>query len=246
MPSNTEVLPSTRQYSKFKLLSTNREVNMSHVRSLMKEFEDFGNITQVSPVLVTPRMEVIDGQHRLEAAKQLGLPVYYKQVEHLSIKDARRMNIAQKSWRSQDYLMSYVNEGRKPYQKLLMLVNDYAEYRFGYTTIQLYALGSYYGAKGYNALFRSGDFPDFDLGVARERLDRLSELVDLNPDFAIKSLAVALLDIMASEHYDHQRMVHKVSKAPNEVRAYANVVDNKRMLENLYNADAKANRVRLF
>lgn len=246
MPRNTEVLPSTRQYSKFKLLSTNREVNMSHVRSLMKEFEDFGNITQVSPVLVTPRMEVIDGQHRLEAAKQLGLPVFYKAIEHLTIKDARRMNIAQKSWRSQDYLMSYVNEGKKAYHKLLMLVEEYGDYGFGYTTLQLYALGSYYGAKGYNAMFRGGDFPDFDLGEARQRLDMLAELTDLAPDFKIKSLAVAILDIMSSEHYDHQRMVRKVSRNKGEVRAYANVVDNKRMLENLYNDGASINRVRLF
>ena len=31
----------------------------------------------VSPILVNEKMEVIDGQHRLQAQKELNLPTYY-------------------------------------------------------------------------------------------------------------------------------------------------------------------------
>lgn len=242
--NNTDSMQSTKRYSKFKFLGTNRVINQAHVRALMREFEDFGNITQTSPVLVTPRMEVIDGQHRLEACKELGLPVYYKVMPNLSIRDARRMNIAQRSWRSNDYLLSYVNEGRRPYIKLAKLMADYEDYNFGHSVIQMYALGGM--TKGYNAMFRNGEFPDFDLGEARKRLDNLAELADIAPDFTLKSLATALLDVMESPHYDQERMVRKVNQRRGEVRAYSAVTDNRRMLENVFNDGASVNRVRLF
>ena len=56
----------TNDYNTFKVMPGNRPVNKLHVRRLSKSMEEKH---LMSPILVNEKMQVIDGQHRLEAQK---------------------------------------------------------------------------------------------------------------------------------------------------------------------------------
>jgi hypothetical protein len=69
------------------------------------------------PILVNEDMEVIDGQHRLLAAKMLGLAIYYKINKELTAQDIIRMNVSQ-PWGRVDYLNYYCKNNYPHYLKL--------------------------------------------------------------------------------------------------------------------------------
>jgi hypothetical protein len=67
----------TSDYALFHLLPENRAVYVNHVRKLVAVITQ-SNLLHIKPLDVMADLGVIDGQHRLAAARELGLPVYYK------------------------------------------------------------------------------------------------------------------------------------------------------------------------
>lgn len=64
----------TNDYNLFKSLKGNRNVNKLHVQRLKESFK--GDYL-MSPIIVNQNYEIIDGQHRFNAAKDLSLPVNF-------------------------------------------------------------------------------------------------------------------------------------------------------------------------
>lgn len=237
----TDIL-STTNYDMFAILTANRDVVPAHVRRLVVEMESRGNFTENDPILVNEHFEVIDGQHRLAAVSQLGLPVFYRVIEGVNINDARAMNILHKSWTTHDYLNSYANEGRRAYRDLKRLVETYENTPV--TVILYFAYGSQ--NSGLGAKFRRGEFEMFDVSAAQDRLDKLTELAELTPAFNAKSMALAFLNALNVDNFDYDRLRNKVERLAQEIRPFQNVTDNLRQLENVYNDGNSVNRFRLF
>jgi hypothetical protein len=63
------------------------------------------------------RLIIVDGQHRFEIAKELGLPVWFVETENHV--DVVVINNSQKAWSFRDYAGSFAQRGSKDYQKLL-------------------------------------------------------------------------------------------------------------------------------
>ena len=63
---------STYEYDKFKKIKGNRKINF---KNLGKIINSMSKKQLVIPILVNEKFEVIDGQHRLQACIELGLPV---------------------------------------------------------------------------------------------------------------------------------------------------------------------------
>src|SRR5574344_417566 len=59
----------------FKLCDKNRSINQGHVKKLVKSMKVHGFLPD--PIRVSDDYIVIDGQHRLEAARKVGIPVLY-------------------------------------------------------------------------------------------------------------------------------------------------------------------------
>lgn len=107
----------TTDYDIFKKIAKNRVVSDFSVRRLVAAIQR-KNLLHVRPIDVTTDMEVIDGQHRLLAARELGVPVYYKIGQQLSAEDIAILNAAQKNWAPTDYLHSWAVEGLPAYVTL--------------------------------------------------------------------------------------------------------------------------------
>ena len=71
----TEIyIQKSKDYNIFKTLTGNRELNISHKEKLKKSFKE--NYL-ISPIIINEKYEIIDGQHRFNAARELGYYVYY-------------------------------------------------------------------------------------------------------------------------------------------------------------------------
>ena len=122
MNKNTEGrVKVTDEYDLFTFANGNRGINPKHVKELRKSMETIGVIP--TPIIVNEKMEIIDGQHRFEACKMLSQNVYYLVVPGTTMKHAAAMNANNKSWRLEDFLNYYVNEGLPDYVFIKRLSN---------------------------------------------------------------------------------------------------------------------------
>lgn len=231
MPTTQNVVQSTTDYDQFNLFGANRDINEAHVRRLKKSFEEQGNLTQVQPILVNERYDVVDGQHRLTAARELGVPIYFTVVPGIGIEEARQMNLLHRRWDSEAFLKTYAAEGRRPYIEFSKLKFDYPEFTF--SVIIAGVIG--HQSTGNMAAFRRGEMEMFNIEETKARLDDLSELAEISSAFKSRAMAYAYLKARTVEGFDHNRLVDQVRENESDVRAYQGVVDNLRQLEILYN-----------
>jgi hypothetical protein len=111
------VIQKTTDYDMFKFRADNRAaINQGHVNKLVESIK-INNLLEYTPILVNDEMEIIDGQHRLLAAKKLGTEIYYKQEKGINASDVIALNLAQK-WGMQDYMNYYCKNHYPEYMKL--------------------------------------------------------------------------------------------------------------------------------
>jgi hypothetical protein len=90
---NPKILQTTN-YSIFKFINFNRDFKSRQLEKLKKVLR-VNNLLHLHPILVNEDMEVISGQHRLMAAKELRLPIFYMKtdVEYDHILDANNVQL---------------------------------------------------------------------------------------------------------------------------------------------------------
>lgn len=166
----------TNDYSIFKRLEGNRDVKcISKIKDSIKTVGYIPN-----PIMVNEKMEVIDGQNRLKALEELGLPVYYFVIKGTNIDTARALNLGRTNWKPIDYVQSYAESGDYSYQLLLKLIKD----NKGITLQELYGLkeniimSSGWAAK----MLEDGDFKMSDSEYTRTQkaiddLNKMSEAI---------------------------------------------------------------------
>ena len=119
-----KIIYETNEYDAFNRLPGQRNVNEKHVVEIMSSIKQYGWLSD--PIRVTERLEIFDGQHRLEALKRLGMPVEYIVIEGLSTADAVRIiNNTQMKWRIRDYTESYAETGHEGYGLVKSLMDKY-------------------------------------------------------------------------------------------------------------------------
>jgi hypothetical protein len=108
----------TQNYQMFRFMPNNRKLNEGLVKRLIKSIKTLGYLDG-KPIIVTPDMVVIDGQHRLEACKRLGIDVPYS-ISNVCPNEAMiHLNMNQQIWRLEDYIYSWAESGKQVYKELL-------------------------------------------------------------------------------------------------------------------------------
>lgn len=121
-------LKSTSNYGLFKTLEGNRPIIAAHVTEIEKKIEDRGYMCM--PILVNEKMEIIEGQHRLETLKKLGMPVYYIVQPGLGLKDCMCLNSGTKNWVSNNYINAQAVAGNTNYIYLQQLMKQFPDLTF--------------------------------------------------------------------------------------------------------------------
>lgn len=116
-----KTIERTNNYSLFKKLKGNRDIAPKRIQKIIESINSVGYIT--SPIIVNEKYEIIDGQGRFEALKELGLPVEYVIHKGAGIDECLSMNIHQSNWTITDYVKSYAERGIKSYIYLKELMD---------------------------------------------------------------------------------------------------------------------------
>ncbi len=120
---DTPLIEKTKDYHIFKALNFNREKSKRHVQKL-KQIILKENLLHIHPIVVNHEMEIIDGQHRLQAAKELDLDVFYIKG-NVSYGHVLTSNLAQNKASLQDVVKFYAEKDAMPsYIALNGLIKD--------------------------------------------------------------------------------------------------------------------------
>lgn len=117
------IIHRTNEYGMFRLLDGNRDVSGANVKSIKKSILEYGYIEV--PITVNEHLEIVDGQHRFEALKDLGLPIPYLVFKGIGLKECSTMNTNCKNWTTKDYINANIAVGSKNAEFIVNMKNKY-------------------------------------------------------------------------------------------------------------------------
>lgn len=116
-PINNPQAKMTTHYDMFTFRNDNRgAINQNHVEKLKRSIST-KNLLHLAPIIVNTDMEIINGQHRLLAAKDLRVPIYYVVQQNFKPTDMLAMNTSM-DWTNRDIFNFYCKNGYIEYEKL--------------------------------------------------------------------------------------------------------------------------------
>lgn len=225
----------TKKYSKFVSIGANRGLSELHVKKLVKSISK-SNLLQTNPIIVNEKMEVIDGQHRLAAAKELRVPVYYVVVEQAGIEQVRILNSNLRNWTLRDYIDSFSRMGMHDYQ----ILKDF---------IEMYGISPSTGAvlltsddtrpsAGKNTNIKGGEFKATNLKGAEVFANKYSQLVELlgKPPFTrTRVFILALKKVLTNDGVSWEVLLRKIKLFGHKLLPRDSLNDYLRDLEDVYN-----------
>jgi hypothetical protein len=219
---------TTTNYEIFGRIAGNRGINDRIVKKLMTSIEKHG---LVNPITVNENCEILDGQHRLEACKNLGIPVKYMVTEdHYDHRVVQSINSAQHSWTLLDTIKSYAETGNTTYQWLLL------QYKY-HSWLKFTTLSRIVGVRNIEPS------EDFYLNLEeRATLERKLEYLDRYEKLFKKMGGHQQHNVMAIsflydyEEIDNERLYKVVSKAVVDWVQCATTDGVLRQIEEFYNS----------
>ena len=122
-------IKSTKNYGIFRFIDGNRDVK--HAAKIKKSIEAVGLL--ICPILCNEKMEIIDGQGRFTACKEMNLPVYYVIQSGVGIEEVRKMNSVSSNWNTGNYVHSYT-QGEDTSDNYIFLESLHKQFPdFGFT-----------------------------------------------------------------------------------------------------------------
>src|SRR5271170_2730885 len=107
-----EQVEKTRNYSIFNILKGNRPLDRYHLKKLRNSIEKHNHLN-LHPIIVNQRFEVIDGQHRLECARQLDIDIFYIKSDVIEDEHLIECNVNQKSFEVENYIDYFAIKEKK-------------------------------------------------------------------------------------------------------------------------------------
>ena len=241
----------TTDYSIFKYLKDNREINRSHVNRLIESIQE-ENLLQINPILVNKEMEIIDGQHRLEACKLLEIPVHYKVVDDVSHKALCLLQTSN-TWKIGDYLKFHAAT-KDSYVKVIDLIQKYEITPSLATSIMTFFSKEYsvYGLYKMKRLFNEGKFDQekvdweklYDFFDYHVKFKEIFEKYNVRPItiYTSDSCIYALAKFLTKHDIDRKEFLEKVEMQWYSLRPVGRAVAYYEDFINLYNYRRK-NRI---
>ena len=234
-----------RELSKFKLNPFNRNLDEKHVKRLAKELRAHG--WQGAPIVVNKNFVVIDGNHRLAAAKAAMCYIKYTVDENeYTMKDIQRLNSTAKKWTQLNRIESLANSGSEPHRKYLQLHNKYVVGKKMKPTTIVACLTGNLGVRS-TQFIESEDF-EFTL-EDYEKVDKilgdvaycLEPLVITYKKSGTMNFEKAVLFLLQNGA-DKERLHDKILKHFDKNLKYADIESAITELTNIYNTRVPANQ----
>lgn len=227
-PEKEMAIKKAHDYNLFKKLEGNRPVNEAHVRKLMLSMRK--KDLQV-PIMVNPNMEVIDGQHRLEARKRLILPVYYFIGGEYGLQEVQALNTQNKKWNVEDYLQSNLQLGNKEYE-----VYQWFRKKYGFDhSVSLQLLSGDFRGKEQHDAFNLGLFRANKFQEAKATAEMLIQIEPFYKNFRRRSFVKAILKVLDLKVFDFKKFLQKLEIQPTALKDCATWEQYLDLIEEIFN-----------
>lgn len=227
---------TTKNYDEFKHLKGNRVVSEQRVNKIINSIRDVGYIT--NPIIVNEKMEVIDGQGRLQALKILKMDVEYIIEPGAGIEQCLNMNINQTNWNLRDYIKSYSDNGIDGYVKLLKLMQEYPQFN---CYVLMTATREVSKTDGH--LIKSGNLTitDEQYDKAIEKLEYLKQFEGLFDNVRGKEyyLYQGILYCCTFDSVSKERLLNKMKELSHTIAPFGGILDALEQIEKIYNTNIK-------
>ena len=239
MVKHSNQVHSTSDYTRFRTLVGNRKPNELHVKRLTNSFE---KRYLFSPILVNEKWQIIDGQHRYLAAKELGLPINYIVVDGYGLNEVQILNTNSANWKKEDYLKAYCDLGISSYLQMKQFMNDYPD--FGIAVSEQLLTNRVGGSNNTGHVDkRRGRLKNFEEGRLIipnlvQSYDNAEKVLMFKPyydGFNRSVFVAALIGIFQNENYSHAEMISKLANQPTSLTHCTNVTQYKLIIEEIYN-----------
>jgi hypothetical protein len=232
----------TMDYNLFSKFNGNRDVNMLHVNRIAKSMTEQ---YLIKPIDVNEKHEVIDGQHRLEACKETGNPVYYIVHKGWGLKEAHRLNANQKNWTTEEYLKGYCDLGFKDYIEFHNFKSEFSDMNF--TVLLSVAMGRNEKPTGEDlSNFKNGDFKFKDKKGAERKLTQLMMVKPYYSGYNNTVFAWAVFSAIKNEDFSFQEFISKLAYQSTKLVDCTNTKQYLISIEDIYNFKRRGENVRLF
>lgn len=246
----------TDEYNRFKKMPGNRIVSKMRIEKLKASF---GERDIPNPIICNENMEIVDGQGRYEARKELGLPIVLIIVPGLGTRECAQLNRFNTKWGAGDWVDSYAQnsdpEVALPYQRLKQVSKETG---FSYSRcIDMVGHSSATGRGGKQSI-ESGRIIFTEDDVAKviitakngaEIREALQFTAPLNNAFW---LAVRVM--VGTKGYDHSRMLrncamnrgsyNQMSNLEAQLKEFSRIFNYKRSAGKIYFEDYMRNKGR--
>lgn len=221
---------TTEDYFLFKSIDGNRNLNLLHLNRLRKSMSEKYLFTTI---LVNENYEIIDGQHRFEVIRELGLPLHYIICENYGLPEVHILNATQKTWNSDDYLEGYCKLGYPDYIKYRIFKK---KYDFPHN-VCMPMLSSYNSNKGGSDVkdFYNGNFKIHNWKKAIEIADNIILLEPLYAGCRRGLFIYAMLQLFAKPQFEFTEFIQKLRLQPTAMMDCQSSAQYITLIEQIYN-----------
>lgn len=229
----------TEDYMTFTLLEGNRDIhkeNLGRIKISMQE-----KYIPV-PIIVNEKHQIIDGQHRFTAARDLGLPIYYIVIPGLKLKDVQTLNTNTQNWGNKEFLESFCKMG---YDDYLIFREFKNETGFNYGSCLALLTNSVSRSGQHQRDFEKGLFKVTDYKGGCIKANKIKELKEFFEEgFNSSSFITCMLKVFKNRKYNHKVFLRKLALQPKALKKQNGWKQYMQEVQEIYNyRTAEDNRV---
>jgi hypothetical protein len=243
-PQNDQILSQvfkTKDYGKFQFLQGNRPLKPHHLERLKASFQT--KDLEV-PIIVNEKYEIIDGQHRFEVQKELGLPIVYIQKRGYGLHEVHALNMSRLNWGIKDFMNSYADLGMEEYIKYREF---WKKYRFDHLTCLGILLGHSSRAGGTEfTAFADGKFKIKSIKHAEELADKIMMVKELYPGYLRSNFVTAMIRLLNHPNYDHVEFLTKLRYQRDKMYDVASTNQYLQMIDEIYNYRRQGKKISFY
>jgi hypothetical protein len=237
----------TEELDKFKTLKGNRVPNLQHVRRLVSSVETNGMLP--NPIIINENYEVIDGQHRLMAAKEAKTGVYYIVFEGSGLTQVQILNLNQKNWQKKDFMNAYAKMGIESYIKIKDFYNKNNDFGLNDCISLCSNNRSYHSGaakykkdkKGNNVnvnvkeIFEEGTWKGKDFKLGQEYVDKLRLVGNIYSGYNNSRFIGTMIGLFQNDKFDFNDFMHKLRIQPTALVDCKDRDQYRSLIEDIYN-----------
>lgn len=224
----------TDEYDAFNLYKMNRDIDNNYVvNKIKKSLVEQGWLADY-PMIVDEDFNIIDGQHRFIAAKELGIKIPVKITKGFTDEQMIAINNATKRWTDKDFIAYRAKKGDASARKLITLCN-----RYNLTVRVAMRISGIYARTSIREII----LPDFDFNAAEKKANQIIEILEVVKEKGGR-LVEGICALIRHQDYDHDRMLNKLSNQLDRFHKCNTSTAYIELLEDIYNYQSR-NRIRV-